>query len=149
MRAVVQRVTDASVTVDGVEISRIGKGLVVLAAIAKGDSEIDVTFMARKLAGLRIFDDETGRMNQDIQQAGGGVLLVSQFTLSGDVRKGNRPSYDEAEEPDRARTLFELLVITIASRAIPVCTGKFRSKMQLSLTNDGPVTILLDSRKLF
>lgn len=149
MRAVVQRVTCACVTVGGVEISRIGKGLLVLAAIGKGDSELDVTFMARKLEGLRIFDDEFGRMNQGIHQAGGALLLVSQFTLFGDVRKGNRPSFDDAEEPDKAKTLFELLALTIASRAIPVCTGRFRAEMQLSLTNDGPVTILLDSRKLF
>ncbi len=149
MRAVVQRVTGASVTAAGVEISRIGNGLVVLAAIGKGDSDEDVSFMARKLAGLRIFDDEGGRMNRNLQQAGGAVLLVSQFTLFGDVRKGNRPSFDDAEEPDKARTLFELLALAIASQAIPVCTGRFRAEMQLSLTNDGPVTILLDSRKLF
>ncbi len=149
MRAVVQRVTNAAVSVEGFTISNIGPGLLALVAIAKGDTKLDVDIIARKLSGLRIFEDEKNKMNLDIRQAGGAMLLVSQFTLFGDVRKGNRPSFDAAEEPTKANTLFEMLVASVASYGIDVSTGKFRADMQVSLTNDGPVTILLDSKRQF
>ena len=149
MRAVVQRVTSAAVSVAGLTISSIGHGLLVLVAVGKGDTDLDVDIIARKLCGLRVFQDEENKMNLDILQTGGAVLLVSQFTLYGDVRKGNRPSFDTAEEPIRANVLFEMLVAAVASSGIPVCTGKFRAHMNVSLTNDGPVTILLDSKRQF
>ncbi len=149
MRAVVQRVTSAAVSVAGLTISSIGHGLLVLVAVGKGDTDLDVDIIARKLCGLRVFQDEENKMNLDILQTGGAVLLVSQFTLYGDVRKGNRPSFDAAEEPIRANVLFEMLVAAVASSGIPVCTGKFRAHMNVSLTNDGPVTILLDSKRQF
>ncbi|WP_031497905.1 D-aminoacyl-tRNA deacylase [Bryobacter aggregatus] len=149
MRAVIQRVLEASVAVEGVQISKIGQGLLVLAAVGKEDDEKDVAVLAHKLAQLRIFHDEEGKMNRNISQAGGQMLLVSQFTLYGDARKGNRPSFDAAAEPARARELFDLLVTTIEAKSIPVCTGQFRSHMEVSLINDGPVTILVDSRRQF
>jgi len=149
MRAVVQRVTSAAVSVAGLTISSIGHGLLVLVAVGKGDTDFDVDIIARKLCGLRVFQDEENKMNLDIRQTGGAALLVSQFTLYGDVRKGNRPSFDAAEEPIRANVLFETLVAAVASSGIPVCTGKFRAHMNVSLTNDGPVTILLDSKRRF
>ena len=136
-------------SVAGLTISSIGHGLLVLVAVGKGDTDLDVDIIARKLCGLRVFQDEENKMNLDILQTGGAVLLVSQFTLYGDVRKGNRPSFDTAEEPIRANVLFEMLVAAVASSGIPVCTGKFRAHMNVSLTNDGPVTILLDSKRQF
>lgn len=149
MRAVVQRVTNASISVDGQRISAIGPGLLVLAAVAKGDTEQDARQMAQKLASLRIFTDAGGKMNLNVQQIAGEVLLVSQFTLTGDVRKGNRPAFDNAESPERARALFDYLIEQLAQTSVPVKTGQFQAHMQVSLVNDGPVTILLDSKKLF
>ena len=149
MRAVVQRVLSASVHVEGEFISSIGPGLLVLAAVGKGDTEADVLLMANKLCELRIFEDSEGKMNLNVSQCGGAVLLVSQFTLFGDVRKGNRPSFDGAEVPVEAERLFEQLVSRVSQRGIAVSKGKFRAHMKVSLVNDGPVTILLDSRKLF
>ncbi len=149
MRAVVQRVLSASVNVEGELISLIGPGLLVLAAVGKGDTEADVLLMANKLCELRIFEDSEGKMNLNVSQSGGAVLLVSQFTLFGDVRKGNRPSFDGAELPVEAQRLFEQLVSRVSQRGIAVSKGKFRAHMKVSLLNDGPVTILLDSRKLF
>lgn len=149
MRAVVQRVLSASVTVEDEVIAQIGPGLLVLAAVGKGDQQADIQLTANKLASLRIFEDSAGKMNLDIQQTGGSILLVSQFTLFGDVRKGNRPSFDSAELPAPAKLLFESLAETLASKGIPISTGKFQAHMQVQLLNDGPITILLDSRKLF
>ncbi len=149
MRAVVQRVLSASVNVEGELISSIGPGLLVLAAVGKGDTEADVLFMVNKLCELRIFEDSEGKMNLNVSQSGGAVLLVSQFTLFGDVRKGNRPSFDGAELPIEAHLLFEQLVSSLSQRGLAVSKGKFRAHMKVSLVNDGPVTILLDSRKLF
>ncbi len=149
MRAIVQRVLSASVRVEGESISSIGPGLLVLAAVGKGDTESDISMMANKLCDLRIFEDSDGKMNLNVSQIGGAILLVSQFTLYGDVRKGNRPSFDGAELPAEAQRLFEQLVSKVRERELPVSTGKFRAHMEVSLINDGPVTILLDSKKLF
>ncbi|MBX9696320.1 MAG: D-tyrosyl-tRNA(Tyr) deacylase [Cyanobacteria bacterium] len=149
MRAVVQRVLSASVTVDGEVLSRISTGMLVLAAVGKGDSEADADWLAQKLAGLRIFEDSAGKMNLDVRQAGGEILMVSQFTLFGDVRKGNRPSFDNAELPEAAYALFESLVKKTQSLGLTVKQGRFRADMKVQLVNDGPVTILLDSQKLF
>jgi D-tyrosyl-tRNA(Tyr) deacylase len=149
MRAIVQRVLSASVSVEGESISSIGPGLLVLAAVGKGDTESDISTMANKLCDLRIFEDSDGKMNLNVSQIGGAILLVSQFTLYGDVRKGNRPSFDGAELPVEAQRLFEQLVSKVRERGLPVSTGKFRAHMKVSLINDGPVTILLDSKKLF
>jgi D-tyrosyl-tRNA(Tyr) deacylase len=149
MRAVVQRVSSASVTVDQELIASIGPGLLVLAAVGKGDTESDATAIANKLCDLRIFPDEAGKMNLNISQQGGAILLVSQFTLFGDLRKGNRPSFDGAELPAAAQTLFERLAELITLRGVQVNKGRFRSHMQVALINDGPVTVLLDSKKLF
>ena len=149
MRAVVQRVTSASVSVDGRVVSRIGPGLLVLVGVASGDGPADIAYMASKLQGLRIFDDDQGRMNRAIQETGGSVLLVSQFTLLGDARHGRRPGFDQAAAPDTARVLYEALVGRLRSAGLPVETGVFQARMSVDLANDGPVTILLDSRKAF
>jgi D-aminoacyl-tRNA deacylase len=149
VRAVVQRVLSASVTVDGETISNIGVGLLVLAAVGKGDTEGDADWLANKLANLRIFEDKDGKMNLDVRQASGEILMVSQFTLFGDARKGNRPSFEHAEQPEQAYALFESLVKKTQSLGLIVKQGKFRADMKVQLVNDGPVTILLDSRKLF
>jgi D-tyrosyl-tRNA(Tyr) deacylase len=150
MRAVVQRVRQASVDVDGQEVSRIGKGLCCLVGVEKGDSSKDTEYIAEKIAGLRIFDDESGRMNLDVIQTGGEVLLVSQFTLLGDARKGRRPSYTLSGDPETARDIFDALVEVMQSK-LPgkVRAGIFQAMMDVSLINHGPVTILLDSRKIF
>jgi D-tyrosyl-tRNA(Tyr) deacylase len=149
MRAVVQRVASAQVTVDGELISKIDRGLLVLAAIGKGDQTEDCIAMARKIAELRIFEDDAGKMNWNVKQVSGSVLLVSQFTLFGDVRKGNRPSFDGAELPAAASQLFDTFAQAFSAHQIPWACGRFRAHMQVALVNDGPVTILLDSRKLF
>ena len=149
MRAVVQRVTRASVTVDGEIVGEIGNGLVVLLGIARDDTEKDATYLVEKIAALRIFDDATGVMNVSVRDVAGAVLIVSQFTLYGDVRRGLRPSWIDAAAPKIAEPLYDLFVAQ-ARRLIPrVATGSFRAMMLLELVNDGPVTILLDSRKLF
>lgn len=149
MRAVVQRVLSASVKVNGELVSSIQTGLLVLAAVGKGDTEADASWFANKLAGLRIFEDAAGKMNLDVKQAGGEVLLVSQFTLFGDARKGNRPSFEDAELPEQAYKLFELLINKAQSLGLIVKQGRFRADMKVELVNDGPVTILLDSKKRF
>jgi D-tyrosyl-tRNA(Tyr) deacylase len=149
MRAVVQRVSEAGVSVEGAPIARIGAGLLVLVAVAKGDTLADAAALAAKIAALRIFPDDAGKMNLNVEQVGGEILLVSQFTLMGDVRKGNRPAFDAAELPAAARTLFENLVLLLRDKQLAVQTGQFQAHMQVSLVNEGPVTILLDSRKLF
>ncbi|HPW68118.1 MAG: D-aminoacyl-tRNA deacylase [Desulfomonilia bacterium] len=150
MRAVIQRVNQASVKVDGGEISRIGKGLCCLVGVETGDGERDVDYIARKICGLRVFDDEQGMMNLDVGQVQGEVLLISQFTLLGDTRKGKRPSYFTAEQPDRASELFEDTVrLVSALHSGKVATGRFQAAMEVSIVNNGPVTILMDSRRIF
>ncbi len=149
MRAVIQRVLSAKVSVENEEVAVIGPGLLVFAAVGKGDAEADATLIANKLCDLRIFEDSEGKMNFNVSQHGGAILLVSQFTLFGDMRKGNRPSFDAAELPAPALKLFNQLVAAVRLRQVPVSTGVFRAHMKVELTNDGPVTILLDSTKLF
>lgn len=149
MRAVVQRVTDAQVSVEGVSAGSIGTGLCVLVGVEAGDSEKDAVYLAEKIVKLRIFPDEAGKMNRSLLDTGGGALMVSQFTLLGDARGQNRPGFTLAEEPERANSLFELCCQTVRGRGVQTAQGVFRAHMQVSLTNDGPVTILLDSRKLF
>ncbi len=149
MRAVVQRVTTASVTVDGVTIGAIGKGLLVLLGVGAGDNDAAVEFVANKIASLRIFEDDEGRMNRGVQDVNGAILAVSQFTLYGDVRKGRCPSFVAAMEPAEAKTFFDRYVERTRSFGIPVETGKFGAMMDVQLTNDGPVTILIDSNKVF
>jgi len=149
MRAVVQRVTRASVTVDGEIVGEIGNGLVVLLGIARDDTEKDATYLVEKIAALRIFDDEAGRMNSSVKDVHGALLIVSQFTLYGDVRRGLRPSWIDAAPPEFAEPLYEFFVEQTRMNVERVATGSFRAMMLLELVNDGPVTILLDSRKLF
>jgi D-aminoacyl-tRNA deacylase len=149
MRAVVQRVSRAQVTVDGEVTGKIGQGLLVLLGVAREDTEAAADYLADKIAGLRIFEDGDGKMNLDVAAIGGGVLVVSQFTLYGDLRRGKRPSFDAAAPPDRARQLYEYFVERIRAAGLPCETGRFQEMMQVELVNDGPVTILLDSSKAF
>lgn len=146
MRAVIQRVTRASVEIDGEVVGRVGQGLLVLLGVAKGDGESDVRHMVEKIAGLRIFGDQQGRMNLAIGEVGGQVLVVSQFTLLGDTGKGRRPGFDLAAPPDVARLLYERVVAGVKERGLPVETGAFGAHMRVTLENDGPVTFILDSR---
>jgi D-aminoacyl-tRNA deacylase len=146
MKAVIQRVTRASVEVDGVVIGRIDAGLLVLLGVAKEDSEVDAQYLMDKLIGLRIFSDTEGKMNRSIADIGGKLLIVSQFTLLGDTTKGRRPGFDRAATPERARTLYELIIGMVRNRGIQVETGRFGAHMRVSLENDGPVTFLIDSR---
>jgi D-aminoacyl-tRNA deacylase len=150
MRSVIQRVRNASVAVDGSVVSSIGKGLLCLAGIEKNDSQADIEYISNKILGLRIFDDEKGFMNRSVAELEGEILLISQFTLLGDVRKGRRPSFSDAEAPEKARQMFTDFVNKM-SKLLPgkVKTGVFQAMMEVTLINDGPVTILLDSRKLF
>jgi D-tyrosyl-tRNA(Tyr) deacylase len=149
MRAVIQRAIRACVRIDNEVVGEIGRGLVVLLGIAQDDTRQDATYLIEKIISLRIFDDADGRMNLPITEAGGALLIVSQFTLYGDARRGRRPSYIDAATPEAAEPLYELFV-TQARRSVGhVATGSFRRMMQVELVNDGPVTILLDSRKLF
>ena len=149
MRAVVQRVTRAKVTVDDNVTGEIGQGLVVLLGVARDDAETDADYLAAKIAALRIFDDEAGKMNCSVNDVKGGVLVVSQFTLYGDVRRGLRPSWIDAAAPEVANPLYEYFVAQIRKLVGQVGCGSFRSMMLVELVNDGPVTILLDSRKQF
>jgi D-tyrosyl-tRNA(Tyr) deacylase len=149
MRAVVQRVSRASVKVDGELTGKIGEGLLVLLGVAQDDTESDSTYLAEKVAGLRIFEDDEGKMNRSAVEVGGAVLAVSQFTLFGDVRKGKRPSFDAAARPERARELYDHFVARITGLGLRCETGRFQEMMEVELVNHGPVTILLDSRKLF
>ena len=149
MRAVVQRVTEASVSVSGECVGRIETGLVVLLGVEKGDGPKDAEYMSEKISGLRIFADDQDRMNLSVADIGGSVLMISQFTLLGDVRKGRRPSFIDAAEPELADKLYELCNQSLRLQGLNVATGIFRADMQVQLINDGPVTILLDSRKLF
>jgi len=146
VRAVVQRVSRAAVRVDGRVTGEVGTGLAVLLGVAVEDGEQDARWMADKVAQLRIFEDEAGRMNRSVEDVRGGVLVVSQFTLLADARKGNRPSFVGAAPPEAANALYERVCGALRERGIPVGTGVFRAHMEVELVNDGPVTILLDSR---
>ena len=146
MKAVIQRVRRASVSVNDEVVAEIGAGMLVLAAVEKGDGEQTMRDAAKKIRELRIFSDDAGRMNRDVTEAGGAILAVSQFTLAGSIAKGRRPSFDNAEEPERAREMFELFVRELASTGIEVQTGRFREMMIVTLENDGPVTFVLESR---
>ncbi|HUG20048.1 MAG TPA: D-aminoacyl-tRNA deacylase [Planctomycetaceae bacterium] len=149
MRAVVQRVSRASVEVGGETVGEIRHGFLVLLGIGEDDTLDDVDYMAHKILGLRVFEDEAGKMNLSIDEVGGSMLVVSQFTLFGDCRKGRRPSFITAARPEKANPLYESFVAEIKGQGIPVATGTFQAHMNVTLTNDGPVTFLLDSTKLF
>jgi len=149
MRAVVQRVSSARVGVAGETVGEIGAGLVVLVSVGTDDDESDARSMAEKLAGLRIFPDEQGLMNRSVSESGGAVLLVSQFTLHGDVRRGRRPSFAAAAKEPQARALYELCGSILAAAGMPVSYGRFGARMQVELVNEGPVTILVDTKRTF
>ncbi|MBI3891572.1 MAG: D-tyrosyl-tRNA(Tyr) deacylase [Candidatus Wallbacteria bacterium] len=146
MIAVLQRVSRASVSVDGRQVAAIGRGLLALAGIGSGDGRPDIDWMARKVPELRLFEDEAGKMNLSLRELGGELLLVSQFTLLADCRRGRRPSFSDAAAPEAAAPLFEELASAFRGAGVAVRTGVFRATMQVELVNDGPVTILLDSR---
>ena len=146
MRAVLQRVTSAEVLADGKIAGSIGKGLLVFLGVGKGDGVSDLAFLAAKIADLRIFEDNAGKFNLSLREIQGEALVVSQFTLFGDCRKGRRPSFSEAEEPAIAKRLYEQFVSRLREQGIPVSTGEFQAKMEVRLVNDGPVTLWLDSR---
>ena len=149
MRAVIQRVTRAKVTIDGDIVGQIQRGLVALLGIASDDQHADADYLAQKIVALRIFDDLEGKMNVSLKDVGGGLLVVSQFTLYGDVRRGLRPSWSDAAPPEIAEPLYEYFVQRCRELVESVATGSFRKMMAVELVNDGPVTLLLDSRKLF
>lgn len=149
MRAVIQRVLESSVTVEGQVVGAIGQGLMVLLGVEEGDTEKEVQYMVDKILGLRIFEDTEGKMNHSIQEVSGELLAVSQFTLMGDARKGRRPSYSNAARPEEANRLYELFVKNVREKGTKVETGVFQADMKVALVNDGPVTILLDSQKVF
>jgi D-tyrosyl-tRNA(Tyr) deacylase len=149
MRAVIQRVSRAKVTINNEVAGEIGPGLLVLLGVSQADAESAAGYLAEKVAGLRIFEDAEGKMNRSVQESGGAVLVVSQFSLYGDVRRGKRPSFDAAARPELARKLYEYFVEKLRSAGLRCETGRFQEMMQVELVNDGPVTILLDSDKLF
>ena len=149
MRAVIQRVSGARVLIEGKEHSRIGAGMLVLIGVEKEDTTEDAQLLARRIVEIRIFEDEAGKMNRSIADTGGQILAVSQFTLLGDCRKGRRPSFDPAAPPDIARTLYERFVKEVDTLGVPLATGVFQAMMDVELTNQGPVTFILDSRKRF
>jgi D-tyrosyl-tRNA(Tyr) deacylase len=149
MRAVLQRVTRASVVVDGAEVGRIGTGWLVLLGVARADADADADWLADKVANVRAFEDDAGKMNRSALDVGGAVLVISQFTLLGDCRTGRRPSFIEAAEPAEADRLYRRFHERVAAAGLTVATGVFRAQMQVELVNDGPVTLLLDSRKQF
>ena len=149
MRAVVQRVSQGAVSCEGKVVGQIGTGLVVLLGIAEDDTQEDVIWLADRIRGLRVFDDADGRMNLALAEVQGSVLVVSQFTLLGDCRKGRRPGFTAAAPPDQAKTLYQSFVAELRGHGVPVETGRFQTQMEVRLTNDGPVTLLLDSTKLF
>lgn len=149
MRAVVQRVSRAAVRVDGSVAGSIERGLLILLGVAAGDGEEQARWTAGKVAQLRIFEDQAGKMNRSVEDVRGGVLVVSQFTLLGDARKGNRPGFAAAAPPDRANDLYQRVCALLRERGLPVAEGVFRAHMEVELTNDGPVTILLDSERAF
>lgn len=146
MRALLQRVTEARVVVDGAVTGEIGPGLLVLLGVSKSDSEADADFVAQKILNLRIFEDEQGKMNLSVVDTGGALLVVSQFTLYGDCRKGRRPSFDDAAQAEQARALYEHFVSATRRSGLQVETGIFQAHMSVTLTNDGPVTLIVESR---
>ncbi len=145
MRACIQRVTEAHVIVDGVETGRIGRGLVVLLGIGHDDSEAEFNWLAEKIVGLRIFEDDAGKMNRSLAEVGGAMLVVSQFTLYGDCHRGRRPSFTDAAPPELAEELYLAFASKVQERGVEVATGRFREHMRVSLVNDGPVTLWLDT----
>ena len=149
LRAVVQRVSRAQVAVNGEITGQIGLGLLVLLGVGRDDANTDATYLVEKIAGLRVFEDAQGKMNLSVQDVGGSVLAVSQFTLYGDVRRGKRPSFDAAAPPEKARQLYEFFVEQIRATGLRCETGRFQEMMKVELVNEGPVTILLDSGKAF
>ena len=149
MRAVVQRVSRAQVSVGEEVVGKIDAGLLVLLGVSKDDSSVDAEYLATKVVGLRIFEDENGKMNRSVVEMGGAVLAVSQFTLYGDVRKGKRPSFDDVAPPQVANQLYEDFVQKVRDAGVRCETGRFQAMMQVELVNDGPVTILLDSKRTF
>lgn len=149
MRAVLQRVSRASVEVDGAAVGRIGPGWLVLLGVARGDDDTDAARLADKVVNLRAFEDDQGKLNRSVVEAGGAVLVVSQFTLLGDCRAGRRPSFTEAAEPAEAERLYLRFADLVRASGVEVATGVFRAMMNVELVNEGPVTLLLDSRKLF
>lgn len=149
MRAVIQRTTAAKVTVDNTVVGQIGGGLTVLLGVGKDDTMVDVTYLAGKIINLRIFEDENGKMNRSLLAVNGEMLIVSQFTLYGDLRKGRRPGFDQAAPPEQANALYEAFVAAVRACGITVATGVFRTEMVVSLDNHGPVTLLVDSKKKF
>jgi len=148
MRAVVQRVSSARVRVAGAVVGEIARGFLVLVGVAARDGPADVQYVASKVRDLRVFDDERGKMNRSLGEVGGSVLVVSQFTLQGDCRKGRRPSFDAAASPDVARALYEDVVRELRASGLVVETGSFQARMEVELVNDGPVTLLLDSSRV-
>ena len=149
MRAVLQRVSRASVAVDSEVIGRIDRGLVVFLGVAAGDGPADIEYITSKVAEVRVFADDDGRMNRSVADAGGALLVISQFTLLGDVRKGRRPAFDAAERPAEAETAYDEVVRRLRETGVRVETGRFRAHMVIDVVNDGPVTILVDSRRTF
>jgi D-tyrosyl-tRNA(Tyr) deacylase len=149
MRAVIQRVTRARVSVEGEVCGQINRGLLVLLGVAKSDTQADADYLAQKISRLRIFENENAKMNLSVKDIGGGILAVSQFTLYGDVRRGRRPSFDDAAAPEAARPIYEYFVKQIRESGLVCETGRFQAAMEVELVNDGPVTILLDSTRAF
>jgi len=149
MRAVVQRVSSASVTVEGEVVGQIDRGFLVLLGVAEDDTQNDVVYLAQKVVGLRVFEDAEGKMNRALADVGGSMLVVSQFTLLGDCRKGRRPSFIAAARPEPADALYRSFCAEVEGQGIPVQTGRFQKHMDVALVNDGPITLLLDSRKTF
>ena len=146
MRAVIQRVSEASVSVDGEIISQIERGLLVLLGVTTTDAHTDADYLSEKIVGLRIFPDDAGKFNRSIQEVNGSILVVSQFTLYGDCRKGRRPSFTDAAGVDKALPLYEYFVECVKRQKVPVATGRFQAAMAVHLVNDGPVTLIIDSR---
>ena len=146
MRALIQRVTHCEVRIEAESIARIGPGILVLLGVRHADTQADADYLANKIAGLRIFDDESGKMNRSVVESGGELMVVSQFTLLGDCRKGRRPSFGDAAPPEEAARLYEYFVGCFRSKDIPVATGRFRARMAVSLVNDGPVTLMVESK---
>jgi len=149
MRAVVQRVSKARVEVDGETVGEIGNGLVVFLGVGRDDGPADSDYMAGKISGLRIFEDKAGLMNLSVEDTGGSILCISQFTIMGDCRKGRRPGFSAAAPPDQAEKLYDDFCENLSSRGVGIATGRFQATMRIIVDNDGPVTMLLDSKKLF
>ena len=148
MRACVQRVSEAHVTVDGAESGRIGRGLVVLLGVGHDDGDAELNWLAEKIVGLRVFEDEAGKMNRSLAEVGGAMLVISQFTLYGDCRRGRRPSFTDAAPPELAERLYEAFVAVVKKAGVEVATGRFREHMRVSLVNDGPVTLWIETAEI-